>query len=102
MSERYFVNVHELGESERREAERLMDAMGKLELDSPEWVASIRRLTELRILTTPVALLLVRAVSGDLNAEQTKEAESYGIYGHFLQLRAEIKGLGKHEQTSKA
>ena len=92
MSERYFVNVHELGESERREATRLMDRTAKLELDSPEWVANIRRLTELRILTTPVALLLVRAASGDLNAEQTKEAESYGILGHFLQLRAEIKG----------
>ena len=101
MSERSFVNVHELGESERREAERLMDGMGKVELDSPEWAANIRRLTELRILTTPVAVLLVRAASGDLNAEQIKEAESYGIYGHFLQLRAEIKGQGKHEQTSK-
>jgi len=68
VSERYFVKEHE------------------------EWVASIRRLTELRILTTPVALLLVRAAKGDLNAEQTKEAESYGILGLFLRLRAEIQG----------
>jgi hypothetical protein len=92
MSERYFVNVHELGESERREAARLINRTAILELNSPEWIANIRKLTELRILTTPVALLLVRAVSGDLNAEQTKEAESYGIFGLFLQLRAEIQG----------
>ena len=92
MSERSFVNVHELGESERREAARLIYRTAILELNSPEWIANIRRLTGLRILTTPVALLLVRAASGDLNAEQTKEAESYGIFGHFLQLRAEIKG----------
>jgi hypothetical protein len=91
-SERYFVKVDELGESERREAETLLNRMAALELDSPEWTANIRRLTELRILTMPVALLLVRAVSGDLNAEQTKEAESYGILGHFLRLRAEIQG----------
>ena len=90
--ERYFVNVDELGESKRREAERLVNRTAKLEVNSPEWIANIRRLTELRILTTPVALLLVHAASGDLNAEQTKEAESYGIFGHFLQLRAEIKG----------
>ena len=92
MSERYFVQEHELGEPEQKEAARLWNLVASLELDSPEWVASIRRLTELRILTTPVALLLVRAASGDLNAEQTKEAESYGIFGLFLQLRAEIQG----------
>lgn len=100
MSERHFVKVDELGESERRETETLMNRMATLELDSPEWAANIRRLTELRILTMPVALLLVRAVSGDLNAEQTKEAESYGILGLFLQLRAEIQSLqGKYEQS---
>ena len=92
MSERYFIEEHELGEPEQKEAATLWNLVASLELDSPEWVASIRRLTELRILTMPVALLLARAVSGDLNAEQTKEAESYGILGHFLQLRAEIKG----------
>lgn len=92
MSERYFVEIHELGESERREAARLMNRTAKLKQNSPEWTANIRRLTELRILTTPVALLLVRAANGDLNAEQTKEAESYGIFGLFLQLRAEIQG----------
>jgi hypothetical protein len=91
VSESYFVKEHELGEPEQKEAARLWNLVASLELDSPEWVASIRRLTELRILTTPVALLLVRAAKGDLNAEQTKEAESYGILGLFLRLRAEIQ-----------
>jgi hypothetical protein len=96
MNERYFVQIQELDVTERREATVLMKSVGKLELDSPEWVAKIRRLTELRVLTTPVALLLVRAATGDLNAEQTKEAESYGVLGLFRELRDEIKhGLGK-------
>ena len=92
MSKPYFIKEHELGEPEQKEAARLWNLVASLELDSPEWVASIRRLTELRILTMPVALLLVHAASGDLNAEQTKEAESYGILGLFLQWRAEIQG----------
>ena len=92
MSKPYFIKEHELGEPEQKEAARLWKLVASLELDSPEWIASIRRLTELRILTMPVALLLVRAASGDLSAEQTKEAESYGILGHFVQLRAEIQG----------
>ena len=92
MSKPYFIKEHELCEPEQKEAARLWKLVASLELDSPEWIASIRRLTELRILTMPVALLLVRAASGDLSAEQTKEAESYGILGHFVQLRAEIQG----------
>lgn len=100
MSKPYFIKEHELGEPEQKEAARLWNLVASLELDSPEWVASIRRLTELRILTMPVALLLVHAASGDLNAEQTKEAESYGILGLFLQWRAEIQSLqGKYEQS---
>jgi len=65
----------------------------QVQLDSPEWVANVRRLTGLRILTTPVAMLLVRAVSRDLNAEETKVAESYGVLELFHQLRDEIKAI---------
>ena len=101
MKEPYFVQIDELAEAERAEATRLINNAGKLELDSPQWAAHVRRLTELRVLTTPVALILVRALKGDLNAEQTKEAESYGILGLFLETRTEIKAIeAKHEQAN--